>query len=451
MCYVGVTPWDVACGFSNYSIYMSTDGSLRSAGELSRLVPGKEYDWTLQTHDAKRAGLHADIRIGDPQTKLLSWAVPKARLPEVGESLLAVRTPLHRYDYGGFEGTIPSGRGAGTVELSDRGRAVVLQNRGDVLRFVLLHHPRTREYMLTRKENDAWFLTGTDPKALPYGKIHYDKLPDPEIASRSGTVSPKIDGAAVLTKLLDDRAEVYSIRPDVRGRAIRHTWRVGGLDRLAVPEDLRGAVLRGELYGKRGGVAIPAAELGGLLNTDTVTSRDIQREKGTQLLIALYGAESLGRHPVPKDRQKLRSFFRRVEKITGGKLHRLPEADTPEEAARLIRDIRAGEFPLTREGVVVFRHARKPGKWKTSEDADVYIREIFPADSDDKRAGGFSYSLTPDGPVVGRVGSGISRSDAKDMLAHPERWTGRLARIAAQEQFDSGAFRSPVFIARHDG
>ncbi len=106
---------------------MQDDGSTQRQGSLSGLAPGREVDYVLQRHDAKRSGLHADLRLGDPDMGLASWAVPKAELPaKPGESRLALREPLHRHDHGSFEGEIPSGRGAGTVEMADRGRNLLL-------------------------------------------------------------------------------------------------------------------------------------------------------------------------------------------------------------------------------------------------------------------------------------------------------------------------------------
>lgn len=438
--------------------YPVDDGSLDSRGSLSSFQVGREFDYVLHEHDAKRAGLHYDLRIGDPQTGLLSWAIPKARLPETpGKSVLAVRQPLHRYNYGSFEGVIPQGRGAGSVAIADKGRAVITEKGPNYLRFALLHQRYPSEYMLVRKGKDVWFLvnvTPTESDAELYPKEHYGVVENPEDYVKPGrVVSPKIDGAAILLRLLKDRAEVSSIRNRVEGGPIRHTWKLEGLGGLRTPPELRDMVLRGELYGKRRGRAIPAAEVGGLLNTDTLRSRERQRQKGIQLLIALYGIASAGKHKLPETREEVQEIFNKIEKLTGGVAHPLKEAYTTEDALKLIRQIREGRHPLTSEGVVFFEKGKKPVKSVFNVEGDVYIREIFPAVTKDGsvRAGGFAYSLTPDGPIVGRVGSGFTREDAEDMIQHPEEWVGRKARVRAHSQLPSGAYRMPIFWARHEG
>ena len=65
-------------------------------------------------------------------------------------------------------------------------------------------------------------------------------------------------------------------------------------------------------------------------------------------------------------------------------------------------------------------------------------------------AGGFGYSLGPKGDVVGRVGTGFSEEARHEMLAEPEKWVGRLARIRSQGQFPGGAHRAPAFLALHE-
>lgn len=94
--------------------------------------------FVIQEHDAKVAKLHWDLRFeadgelitylgmrtddtSEPMENtskvLRSFAIPKHRLPEMGEKLLAVPTENHPWSYRTFEGVIPSGYGAGTVKL----------------------------------------------------------------------------------------------------------------------------------------------------------------------------------------------------------------------------------------------------------------------------------------------------------------------------------------------
>ncbi len=118
----------------------------------------------VQKHLASH--LHYDFRL-EHRGVLLSWSVPKGPSLDPAVKRLAVQVEAHPLAYGGFEGVIPSGYGAGIVVLWDRGVWQPLDADVDAalatgeLTFVLLGEKLKGSWVLVRlRRGDArhWML-----------------------------------------------------------------------------------------------------------------------------------------------------------------------------------------------------------------------------------------------------------------------------------------------------
>lgn len=88
--------------------------------DLRLEVPADESDFDeIDINSYSKLGIDVKKR----NTVMWSFAVPKAKVPERGEKLLAVETEPHPVEYNSFEGKIPEKMyGAGDVKIYDTGK-----------------------------------------------------------------------------------------------------------------------------------------------------------------------------------------------------------------------------------------------------------------------------------------------------------------------------------------
>jgi len=420
-------------------------------GDPSTLPVGIPLTVVEQLHNARRAGKHIDFRMGTPSIGMLSWALPKGLPEKPGVKRLAVTQPIHRFSYNDFEGVIGKGYGAGTVTQKDKGELVLLNKRPGMLQFTRSDKRNAPVYTMVKTPNSNWiiFIQNEDApgEILHYDKEHFRSIsPDAvnAIMGKGAIATPKLDGAAALAYLTARGINVYGIRRDKDGNLIRYTDHIGGLRDITVPKELVGKVIRGEVIAEQDGKVLPPQEIGGLLNSNLGKVLE-RRRQGTQLKLAALGLLEDGREIYDPDK---------VGKVIGQLktpfITAPPVYHTTEEAAKALEAMKAGKHPLTSEGLVLYPFDGRPMKAKLVEDQDVVVKDIFPSKAEG-RAGGFTYSLDGTGREVGRVGSGFDFSTLKDMLDNPDKYKGRIARIRAQGQYPSGAYRAPRFLALHEG
>lgn len=423
------------------------------AGELVKLF--------AQQHQADRAGLHTDFRLGNNQGGLYSWAFRKG-IPEPGKKHGGKQTYLHEESYGPFSGTIPEGYGKGTVTSTLKGKALITSVDRDGLTFVTAHERNPQRFRLQQTNADdlSWLLINVTPTApVEEPKVHYTRIPVEDVEklfTPENIIQAKVDGSAAFVKVLGDKLESISYRPQkATGYPIVHSERAGlwKYRNRNFPKD---TTLRGELFAEGPEGPLSAAETGGFLNATVEHSLQKQKDRGVTLKhmlfdIPIYKGKSTADMPYEERYallQKLGPLLPETFFVAEG-------IRDPEKQKKLWDKVISGVHRLTKEGIVAHPAAGgKPIKVKTGlPEQDVIIRKVYRGEGKYRNsAGGFWYAL-PDNPdkIVGKVGGGFSDADRQDMWDNPDQWLDRTARISAQEQFRSGAYRSPEFIARHEG
>ncbi len=108
--------------------------------------------FTIQKHAARR--LHYDFRL-EIDGVLVSWPIPRGPAYSSGERRLAIQTEDHPYEYGTFEGVIPSPQyGGGQVIVWDAGTYTVIDKTAPID-----FHARARAESLARDGLEAGHLS----------------------------------------------------------------------------------------------------------------------------------------------------------------------------------------------------------------------------------------------------------------------------------------------------
>jgi uncharacterized membrane protein (UPF0127 family) len=448
---------------------------LKTAAEFAPGIPEKgrfvdiptvqvpqQWEFAVQKHDATRAGAHLDLRLGNPETgDAFSWALKK--LPEPGKGTYAPMQPTHTLGYMDFKGEIPSGYGAGKVELDRRSKVEVVKATPNEVRFNLYDTKVPEQFVLKQHGGRMWTLHNVTPARwvkkwehlIPTDKPSLKEVPFKKLdpTNPNEVYQPKIDGAHGIAVVEGGKpVRFFSYREAKTPTGlIEHTHRMPGWWNNTAPEGMKPSVIRGEIYGTdKKGKPIPAAQVGGLLNTGVMESREKQQSRGIKLHFAAFKVDRHdGKKTVGLDPERTEQILTDLTQQVPG-IEVMPTAKTPVEKAKLIAAVSSGKHPLTHEGIVARSvEGSKAWKAKLKGDYDVFIRQVY-AGTKPGEAGGFRFSHTQHGPVVGNVGGGFKHTERQEMLLNPEKWIGRVAKVEAEQKFPSGALRAPIFKAPHE-
>lgn len=431
---------------------------------IPKVKEPKDWPFVGQVHRAERAGKHLDLRLSDGETAF-SWAVRKGLPDKPGKRHIAVRQPDHDPKYMGFSGRIKSKYGRGKVEIGRKGLARVLSASPDKVTFAALDKKNPEKFTMVRAGRygkDKWLVMNTTPTKksrpdIPTSKEKFKSSSPADLPKFMGgdyVLSPKIDGGQV-TVNLGDRPEVFSRRPGKSGDLIDHTF-LTGLDKVKVPKDLRGTQFRAELFGQKGKKPIPLREVAGLMNSTPQAAIRKAKKSGIRLKVAPWKMLRFQGEDVsmlPYEQQQ--SLMKRIKKKLGSRISTPSSASTRASKERLARRIREGKHPQTDEGLVAWPKKgvlATPSKIPFRGHEQVYIRDVYPMKRKGKAveaAGGFTYSLKPGGPVVGKVGTGFTEEKRREIWKARKKIKDVKAVIESSGKYPSGAHRAPSFVAFH--
>jgi hypothetical protein len=435
-----------------------------SKKEIPSVKSPREWFLAEQEHRAQRAGKHSDLRLFDGQTAL-SWALRKG-LPPPGKSHLAIRQPDHDPAYMLFEGPIRSQYGRGKVRLLRTGSVRVHNSSSDKINFASLGHKNPQEFSLFRTKKygpDHWLLLNRTPTVKSRPDIRTDKLkikesPVADIGHYMGreyALSSKIDGGQVTVNFGDKGVEVFSHAPNTKGELINHSY-VTGSDKIKSPKSLAGTQVRAEVFAVKDKKVLPIQELGGLMNSAPDKALKRMEEEGITMHLA--PLQVLKHKGKPTEAQS----YKQHQAIIKTLMSRMPKnwrapdvAYTRAAKEKMVKAIKEGTHPLTEEGTVAWPingPGGQPRKLPFRKHGQVYIREVYAMKRGGKPvglAGGFSYSLTPKGKIIGKVGTGFSMALRTEMWKEKGKMVGRKVIIESLGKYPSGAHRAASFISFH--
>lgn len=118
--------------------------------------------FSIQKHDADRAGPHHDLRLGY-RGAAQSWAV-RNWPGSPGQKSLAVLQPRHTLDYMNWSGRIEAGYGRGTVALERQGDCEILYSDSKKVKFKTLDGNTPEVWVLIRTQGNNWILFQRKPE-----------------------------------------------------------------------------------------------------------------------------------------------------------------------------------------------------------------------------------------------------------------------------------------------
>lgn len=454
----------------------------------------------------RQAPKHWDVRVNVPGHGDVSFAVPACRMPGT-KGILAVLQPQHdvETEYG-FDGRYPEGKGEGRTKILHGKKEAdwhceVSPSPNALFKIRFFGKGIAGEYAVVKpkpvkgrpkpKPNDFMLVKVRRTRLEPVAKPDYRErkrgadglpdIPDEVWASETHVAEEKMDGhhSHVRTgkgktsngRKLRGKVHVTSYRiakiarawGQPAGEVIDHTDRVPHIrDGLVgkIPDD---TIVAGELY--RPGAT--GAEVGGMLNSNPVSSQLEQRRTGRLRFRMFDVRRCAGKDLTNMTYGEKLKVMERLARASGGLLE-APKPVAGRAKRRLWKRIldKGRKDPSIEAGIVIkdvtkpVRYTNDPKKknaeappWDKVKRGIVICKRVVGtyeategSQHDGKRIGGLQFDDGTEGSPVGRVGTGLSFEQRERWFNHPEEIVGKIIEVRGNEVSRAGVLVKPALV-----
>ena len=414
----------------------------------------KTVDFCVQKHNAKRAGLHRDIRFSYKKRGIS--LVSKNSMPKVGKQQRVIRTVDHKIEYFDFNGTIPKGEfGAGKVTLEQRSKALLkiekLKSGNNKIKLVVPDGKYKGDYTIIDLGHNVYNIIGIrKPKNIFLQRNKYIFLPKSSdklksiINNKQYIAEEKIDGAHAVANIGDHRTSITGRRLDKDNKIISYNYKLPHLSATR-SKKYAGTILRYEIAHKKG-----YNYVSGILNSNFDNAVDTQSNNGflNAYIIDVYKAYDHGKPIKFNSYTEKREFMHKIQADLNSNYIKIPES-------RINNKIKFFDSIIKRngEGIVIKNsldsNYQEPWyKVKKQDTYDCIINGFTKGTGKYENKGIGAFIVSFNNKTV-KVGTGLNDKIRNDAFNNPNKYIGNTIEVKAMGE-TKNSLRAPAFVRLRD-